>query len=209
MQRRGFTLIELMVVIAVTAILLTLAAPSMYDFIVTQRLKAIHAQINTDLQWARSEALARGVPVHVTFSQANGDSCYLIYTGPAKACTCPITQTCKALPGVNELRSVQVPDGGKVLIEATANNEEYPLNFDSVTGLEIKPVSMKTQELSFTPSTGTKALPVSDNFLIPVTSFSVDTLVDNARALRTVVGPSGRPTSCAPSGSTMSEKKCP
>ncbi|MBL0296209.1 MAG: hypothetical protein IPQ21_03190 [Betaproteobacteria bacterium] len=64
---RPLTLVELMVVVAVVAIVLTLAAPSFRDFILLQRLKGINAQLVTDLQFARSEAVARGTLMRVQF----------------------------------------------------------------------------------------------------------------------------------------------
>jgi type IV fimbrial biogenesis protein FimT len=71
---RGFTLIELMVVVAMVAILMAVAVPSFRD--ATERNR-VSAQINTfvsDLQLARSEAIKRGLAVSLCAS-SDGGSC--------------------------------------------------------------------------------------------------------------------------------------
>lgn len=65
MDRRGFTLVELLVVLAVGAILLTIAIPG-YAFLAnTSRLAAATNDVVTALQLARSEAVKRGTRVTV------------------------------------------------------------------------------------------------------------------------------------------------
>jgi type IV fimbrial biogenesis protein FimT len=60
---QGFTLIELIVVVAVAAIVLTTSAPSFRDIIRNNRLAAQSNQMVTALNLARSEAIKRGVRV--------------------------------------------------------------------------------------------------------------------------------------------------
>lgn len=60
---RGFTLIELMVAIAVLAIILVLAVPGFRQLMESQRLRAAVFDMVTDLTLARSEALKRGKDV--------------------------------------------------------------------------------------------------------------------------------------------------
>lgn len=62
---RGFTLIELAVTLAVAAILLTLAAPSMADLLRANRLAAANNTLVTSLNVARAESLRRGRPVSI------------------------------------------------------------------------------------------------------------------------------------------------
>jgi type IV fimbrial biogenesis protein FimT len=68
---RGFTLIELMLTVAVGAVLLAVAAPSMKTFIENQRVKTASYDLNYTLNFARSEAVKRNGQVLVTPS-ANG-----------------------------------------------------------------------------------------------------------------------------------------
>lgn len=60
---RGFTLIELVVSIAVAAILATLAAPSFREFIATQRIRNASFDLTSALTLARSEAITRNASV--------------------------------------------------------------------------------------------------------------------------------------------------
>ncbi|HRC39206.1 MAG TPA: prepilin-type N-terminal cleavage/methylation domain-containing protein, partial [Rubrivivax sp.] len=46
----AFTLVELMIAIAVVAVVLVLAAPSFRELIEMQRLRSVNAQLVTDLQ---------------------------------------------------------------------------------------------------------------------------------------------------------------
>lgn len=62
---RGFSLIELMVVVALVAIFASLAAPSMSRFVASQRVKTTAYDLATSLLLARSEALKRNQNVTV------------------------------------------------------------------------------------------------------------------------------------------------
>ena len=71
---RGFTLIELMVTIAVAAILTAIAVPSLGELIRNNRLAAAGNELVTALQLARAEAVRRGRPVSIC-STDDGSSC--------------------------------------------------------------------------------------------------------------------------------------
>lgn len=64
-RQRGFSLIELMVVVAMVAIFASLAAPSFSNFVVGQRVKTTAYDLATSLLLARSEALKRNQTVTV------------------------------------------------------------------------------------------------------------------------------------------------
>lgn len=67
-KHSGFTLIELMVVVAILAILAVMAGPSFSSFMGQRRLKGAAEELMGDLQYARSESVQRNATVTVTFS---------------------------------------------------------------------------------------------------------------------------------------------
>lgn len=70
----GFTLVELMVTVAVFAIVAAIAAPAMQSMITASRLSAATGELVTALQLARSEAVRRNAPVTIC-SSADGTTC--------------------------------------------------------------------------------------------------------------------------------------
>lgn len=71
---KGFTIIELMITLAVATILLGLAAPSFNDIIKDSRLTTQINGLSASLNLARSEAIKRSLTVTVCKS-ANGTAC--------------------------------------------------------------------------------------------------------------------------------------
>ncbi len=68
----GFTLVELMAVIALVSLLAAMAAPSFSSLIATQRIRAVADDINASLWVARSEALKRNMSVTISPKVAGG-----------------------------------------------------------------------------------------------------------------------------------------
>ncbi len=72
--QRGLTLVELMMVLAVMAVLLTVGVPTFQNTVKNNRLSAELSALRATLANARSEAMARRLPVRVCES-TNGTSC--------------------------------------------------------------------------------------------------------------------------------------
>ena len=188
---RGFTLVELMIVVAIAALLLLLAAPSFQDMILKQRLRGINAQLITDLQFARTEAVARGRHARLFFNADSGQTCYTIYVaegdGLARCdCTRGAGATCTAT-GTSEVKTVSSPRSSQVLIEV-ATGQSPAFGFSYITG-------------------GLLTNP-SDTEALPLAQVQINTRVDDDRRLTNTVGQSGRPTVCAPNSSRMGVTAC-
>ena len=74
LRLRGFTLIELMVTVALLAVILGLAVPSFRTALQNNRITAQANDFLTAFQLGRSEALKRNAPV-VVCASSNGQSC--------------------------------------------------------------------------------------------------------------------------------------
>ena len=190
---KGFTLIELMIAVAVVAIIIMIAAPSFRDMVSIQRLRSVNSQLVTDLQFARNEAVARGVPLRVVFDPDG--ACYALFTSTGTATQTANSQRCDCLkgpgnactgiPGTTEVRTVELPTGQGVFV--------YPLGVAAV---------------AFDPATGGLLQIPKDQPSTPMQAFKVLTWLDDPRHLYNTLNQSGRPTVCSPPGTNLSNKVC-
>lgn len=183
---RGFTLPELMIVVALIGVVLVLAGPSFSDYVSIQRLKSVNASLVTDVQFARSEAASRGRQVFMQFRSGGGSglSCYTIYVDPANTrdrCDCTKAPGSACPPGTDEIRTVQFSPSQPVYL--TVVSEEDDFSFHPLTG-----------GIYFDPADVLRPLP---------TPFVADTVIPGGRKLRMTVGVGGRPTVCLPTGSVV------
>lgn len=121
-RQRGLTLIELMIALAISVVLMSLAMPSLQSLLQRQRLKTTAHNLATDLAEARFEAARRGQTLHVVFA-TGPEWCYALAT--TSDCDCRVAQSCR-------LKSVRSSDArGVQLVEA------QPMAFDPASGARI------------------------------------------------------------------------
>lgn len=95
----GLTFIELAITLAVMAIVAATAVPGLADFIDARRLDA-------DVQFVRSEAIARNRTVRLSVHADAARSCWVIHTGPAADCVCGSGGTAVCSGDAVHIRSV-------------------------------------------------------------------------------------------------------
>lgn len=106
-----------MVVVAIVAILATLAAPSFVTMLRNNRLSAAASALQVSLSLARSEAVKRGADARVTVAAnttagvwTNGWTVFVDGTGTANAGVAPTADTA-GVTGVTRVEVVAAPSG--------------------------------------------------------------------------------------------------
>jgi type IV fimbrial biogenesis protein FimT len=85
MRQHGLTLLELMIALAMLAVVASLALPSFGAAAERARLKDSAETLAADLAEARFEAASRGQPLYVAY-HAGGDWCWSVATAPGCPC---------------------------------------------------------------------------------------------------------------------------
>lgn len=117
--QRGLTLIELMLSVALVALLSVWALPSFDGLLQRRQALGLSAQLVSDVQYLRSLGLARRTALRLTVqSPTSGPGgCYLVHTGPADACSCSGT-TITCATGTELLRSFALPADSRLRLRA-------------------------------------------------------------------------------------------
>ncbi len=117
-KQQGLSLIEVTVTMAVAVVLAGTAAPSLFDFIGTRRLEAAATQLASDIQFVRTDAVARNQPVRLSFFNSADGSCYVIHTGAAASCSCAATGPAVCTGSATQLKTVQLAARERVSVQA-------------------------------------------------------------------------------------------
>lgn len=201
MRRRqhAFTITELLVVLVVAGVLLTLAAPALRNFIKLQRLKSANALLVTDMQFARSEAVARNQYMRVAFANSSSLTCYTLYTITPTAprstrcdCRLGVGSACPNPALATEVRTVQHLFSDSVyVIPRPGVFQDSAFAFDHVSG-------------------GIVSIP-SDADGTPLGLYTIAAFVDavsNPLQMYTRISAAGRPSVCAPSSGAVGAPAC-
>lgn len=141
--QRGVSMIETLCVLSVVSVVVGSAVPSLGSLRQSADLAGTAAQVETDVQFARSQAAALNRTVQLTLRDAGGATCYMIHTGPAADCTCgadgPQAATCGA--GSELLRAVSLSARGAVQVRSATRS----LTFDPVRGTVTPTATLRVE----------------------------------------------------------------
>lgn len=118
---KGFTLIELMVAIAILAILVTMAAPSFSSFIDKYRVKRAADTVSAFLINTKSEAIKRNTTVRAVFQP--GAWCVGMTT--ADTCDCTATNSADSCEIDGAERVVRGSDFKDILLAVSADESKF------------------------------------------------------------------------------------
>ncbi|WP_165794483.1 pilus assembly FimT family protein [Kinneretia aquatilis] len=169
----GFSLVELLVGLAILGVLLALAAPSLADFINRRRVEAVAAELATDLAYARTEAAVRSEQVYVRFRSDDNLTCYSIsYWSGIGMCDCLREAGTSCGSGLSSAYELKINQLRRSLgVTMTPSQAENPFGFS-----------------------GTQLRSSDPNFYVTVAGSRGATLLVKTNA-------AGRVLTCSPSGS--------
>lgn len=135
-------------VLAVGAVLAASAAPSLRGLIDTRRLDRAATALAADIQFVRTEAVARNQALRLSFMPRAGGSCYAIHTGNAGDCACNGTGPAVCRAGAREIKTVAIADGDQVSIVSNAGSMLFdPMHGTSTPTGTVRVVGMNGREV--------------------------------------------------------------
>lgn len=194
---RGFTLLEMLIAMAILAIIITVAMPGLSGFNANQRLIGLAEQVHAHLQQARSEAVTRNQQVFVNFA-VDGTASWEY--GMSLNSLCDLTATTAS--GSNACRIV-VSDGDAALDAGNGAVDTGDLVLMRFTDADFTGVAMNigsfgsgTTQIVFDPVRGTAS------------GGQVTLVGSNGNQLRVTASALGRMSICTPDGSVDAYPDC-
>ena len=114
----GLTLIESLVAVAITSLATGAVLPGFKQAMERRHLDGTAAQLHTDLQLARSLAVAQNRTLRISFKTGNFGSCYIVHSGSANDCSCSADGTAVCSNGAQAMRSVHFDAAGAVQLRS-------------------------------------------------------------------------------------------
>lgn len=121
----GYSLIEACVVTALVALMLTLAVPGFGALLERKRLEGSAHQLAADLQWLRSEALARNEALRFSLHTTATGSCTVVHTGNRSDCRCEATGPAVCIGDATALKTSHWPSAQGITVAANVSSMLY------------------------------------------------------------------------------------
>jgi len=183
--QKGFTIIELMVVVVVVAILLAIAVPAMQGYYEKRRLTGAAEQIHDRIVYARTEAIKRSATIYVGFNVTSGTPTSW-YFGLSDVGGCDGDAT-KCVMKFDTDGDGNVDNDVSMKIDSTA----YPgISMYGASGAAEPTFTGSLHETQFDPVRGTTDYP--GTIVLKSTNYELDVKLNRL----------GRVTICSPAGTS-------
>ena len=131
--QKGVSLIEHAVVLGVVSTVVGTAIPSFQAMRDRQHLEGTAGQLESELQWARSEAVARNEAVRFSFETQGTSSCYVVHTGGPRDCHCAAAEVPVCTGGAQALRTWRAGNDGRSSITSNSTSFGFDPRLGTVT----------------------------------------------------------------------------
>ena len=163
-KRAGFTLIELMVTLAVLGVLAAIAAPSFSEILERRKLNGAGEALFANFIFAKTEAIKRNTPVQVSFVGNGATWCYGLAVNAA--CDCSDNVPACSIDGVTKITDQDDYSGVTVAASSTFDGSSTSftplrgaatsghLEFSIASGAELRVVVSSFGRVSLCSDTG-------------------------------------------------------
>lgn len=132
-RQAGLTLIESLMALTVVGVALGSVLPAFGTALERRHLEGAAAQLETDILFTRSQAVASNESLRLRFQQGSAGSCYLVHSGPANACTCQADGSATCSGEARSFRSVGFAQAGAVQVQANVQGILFSPNLGTST----------------------------------------------------------------------------
>lgn len=129
----GFTLIESCAVLALISLTLSIAVPGFGNVLERQRLRGAAAELASDIQWTRSQSMARNEALRLSVYQTSGGSCTVVHSGNRSDCQCEANSSTVCAPGAQALKTSFWPLRQKISVQANITSMLFDPAHGTVT----------------------------------------------------------------------------
>lgn len=145
---RGITLIECCAVLTILGLVVGSAVPAFRAVMERRLLEGRATELASDLQWLRSEAVARNRTLRLSFRSGPRGSCYVVHTGASDACDCLLEGPAVCDAGSESVKSVFLPGSEPIRLESNVVSMVYdPLHGTTTVGATVRLVDSRGRSI--------------------------------------------------------------
>jgi type IV fimbrial biogenesis protein FimT len=131
--QRGVTLVEAACALTVSALLVVASIPGFEAWRQSRQMVAALAELQTNVQLARSEAVLRGTAVNLRLMPTSQGSCYIVHSGRPGDCECDAAGQSRCVVGATAIRSVGMPLAARLRWSSNSSQLQFDPSHGTVT----------------------------------------------------------------------------